>query len=162
MVPDRVTLSAVSGELEAARTWADRQGVQLDCDLPNKLVRAVFTRQDSGDQFYLQGLFDGYKSIPPTWQWCDSDWANPGNRSLSPEPARTCHGSSMFLNHGTAAVICTPFNRLAYRAKGGPHSDWGELTHWMTAGQGYVHAVTIADMLHSIQRDFAYTKGRMA
>ena len=161
MVPDGVTVAAMAGELEAARAWAERQGVQLDCDLPSKLVRAVLIQQDSGHHFFLQGQFDGYKAIPPVWQWCDSSWSEPGKHRWSPEPAETPYGSSMFISTGGTAVICAPFNRLAYRVQGGPHGDWGELIHWMTAGQGYVRSVTIADMLHSIQRDFGYTKGRM-
>ena len=162
MLPDRVTAAALASEIEAAREWARREQVQLDCSLPEKLLRAVFVRDDSSEHFYLQGRFDGYKALPPIWEWCDVNWSNAGNRRLSPKAAQTSHGSSMFLDHGGTAIICTPFNRLAYVSNDGPHSDWGELTHWMTARRGVVYAVTIGDMLHTIARDFRYTSGRMA
>ena len=162
MVPERVTAAVFAEETGAARVWADQERMQFDLVVPEKLVRAIFMQEDSGERFYLQGQFDGYKALPPEWGWCDSQWSGLGNRRLSPKGARTRHGSSMFLDHDGRAVICAPFNRLAFRAHRGPHKDWGELTHWMSAGKGYVHAVTIADMLEVIARDFRYTTGRMA
>ena len=57
--------------------------------------------------------------------------------------------------------MCAPFNRLAYGAHEGPHSDWGSLAQWMTAGEGYVHAVKLGDMLSAILRDFRLSSGRM-
>ena len=77
-------------------------------------------------------------------------------------PQRSPNGSSMFIRHNGLCVICAHFNRLAYGVKGGPHSDWGDPAQWTTAGKGYIHAVTIGDMLQSILRDFNYTEGRMA
>ena len=162
MLPDRVTAAALASEIEAACEWAGREQVQLDCSLPEKLLRAVFIRDDSSEHFYLQGRFDGYKALPPIWEWCDANWSNAGDRRLSPNAAQTSHGCSMYIDHRGTAIICAPFNRLAYAAHGGPHTNWGELTHWMTVGGGVVYAVTIGDMLHTIARDFRYTSGRMA
>ena len=162
MLPDRVTAAALASELEVACAWAEREQVQLDCSLPEKLLRAVLVRDDSPERFYLQGRFDGYKALPPIWEWCDANWANAGDRRLSPNAVPTSHGSSMFLDHRGTAVICAPFNRLAYAANDGPHRDWGELTHWMTVRRGVVYAVEVGDMLHTIARDFRYTSGRMA
>ena len=161
MLPERVTLAAFASEIEGARAWATREHVKLDTVLPEKLVRAVFEREGSGEKFFLQGRFDGYKELPPAWEWCDPDWSNLGNRRLSPEAGQTPYGSSMFLDMSGKAIICAPFNRLAFSAYGGPHKGWGELSHWMDAGDGYVYAVTIGDMLHSIERDFLCTSGRM-
>ena len=161
MVPESVTAAVFSEEMTAAREWARREQIVLDAVISKTLVRATFIQESSGEHFYLQGRFDGYKALPPEWAWCDSEWSGQGNRSLSPDPAETPYGSSMFLNHDGRAVICAPFNRLAFSAHDGPHSDWGELTHWMSAGNGHVHAVTIADMLDVIGRDFRHTKGRM-
>ena len=162
MLPDRVTEAVLAQEFKAALQWAERQQIKVTCDLPQRRVRAVYSRQGSGEKFYLQGLGDGYREIPPAWQWCRSDWSEPGDRCHSPEPKATPHGSSMFLDDGTTAIICAPFNRLAHQVQGGPHGDWGDLVHWTTAGQGHVYAVEIADMLHVIARDFRYTTGRMA
>ena len=162
MLPERVTAAAFTSELEAACEWARREQVQLDCSLPEKLLCATFVRGDSSEHFYVRGRFDGYKALPPIWEWCDANWSNAGERRLSPDAAGTAHGSSMFLDHRGTAIICAPFNRLAYAVHNGPHSNWGELTHWMTVRRGVVYAVTIADMLHTIARDFRYTTGRMA
>ena len=162
MVPEHVTAAVFANEIAAACEWAKRERMQLDAVIPKTLLRATLVQEASGEHFYLQGRFDGYKALPPEWVWCDSEWSGHGNRRLSPEAARTPYGNSMFLDHSGRAVICAPFNRLAFRPHGGPHKNWGELTHWMSAGNGYVHAVTIADMLDVIVRDFRHTKGRMA
>ena len=67
----------------------------------------------------------------------------------------------MFIQHNSRGIICAPFNRLAYATHDGPHSNWGDAAQWMTAGPGYVYAVTIGDMLQLILRDFSLSKGRM-
>lgn len=161
MLPARVTTAAFASEIEGAHEWARRAQVKLEVLKPQHLIRAVFVRESSGEEFFLQGSFDGYKEMAPVWEWCDSSWSESGTRSLSPEAAPTPYGGSMFLDQGARAIICAPFNRLAFKAYGGPHGDWGELSHWMTAGDEYVYAVTIGDMLHSIERDFRHTTGRM-
>lgn len=160
MLPDRVTTVALEGEFKAACEWAKRERVQLDCDIPHRLLRAVFERADPADRFFLRGRFDSYKALPPIWEWCDASWSDAGNRTCSPDPASTDYGSSLFLDNGTSAIICAPFNRLAYSAHGGPHGDWG-LADWMNV-RGVVYAVTVADMLQTIARDFHYTTRRMA
>ena len=162
MVPEHVTAAVFASEIAAACEWAKRERIQLDPVIPKTLVRATLVQEASGDHFYLQGRFDGYKALPPEWVWCNSEWSAQDNPRLSPEAARTPYGNSMFLNYSGRAVICAPFNRLAFRAHGGPHKNWGELTHWMSAGNGYVHAVSIADMLDVVVRDFRHTKRRMA
>ena len=162
MVSDRVTAAAIAAELGAAREWARQQNVTLEEIRSEKLVRAVFAHEDSGEQFFLQGQFDGYKELPPLWQWCDSDWSDPGNKRLSPNAEQTPFGSSLFLDDGGKAIICAPFNRLAHKAYGGPHKNWGELSDWMNPQQGSVYAVTIADMLDVIARDLRHSTGRMA
>ena len=162
MLPDRVTAAAIAAELGAAHKWAQHENVNFQTVLPQRLIRTIFTHHDSGDRFFLQGRFDDYKELPPMWEWCDPDWSQPGNRQHSPNAIQTPFGSSIFLHHEDKAIICAPFNRLAFSACKGPHSDWGELSHWMSADQGCVYAVTIADMLDVIARDFRYSTGRMA
>ena len=161
MLSPRVTAAAFASELEGASEWAKREHVKLEILVPQNLVRAVFVQESSGEEFFLQGRFDGYKELPPVWEWCNSDWSDPGNKRLSPEAAQTPYGSSMFLAKDNKAIICAPFNRLAFKVHGGPHRDWGELSHWMTAADRYVYAATIGDMLHLIKRDFRHTAGRM-
>jgi hypothetical protein len=63
--------------------------------------------------------------------------------------------------HNQTAVICAPFNRLAYTDHAGPHGDWGGPQNWLNAGASQVHAETIGDMLQAIYRDFSVTRERM-
>ena len=102
--------------------WAGREQVQLDCSLPEKLLHAVFVRDDSSEKFYLQGRFDGYKALPPIWEWCDANCSNAGDRRLSrdsdaahelivmPFEFRALARRTAFYRRS----VCAPFNRLAY------------------------------------------------
>ena len=163
MLPSAVTDAAIAGELPGAQAWAARQGVALDTSLIGQRVLRVVLVQDNGAAtFYLQGIFDDYRELPPAWDWWDATWSTNEGRHLSPQPSTTPFGSSMFLRQSSRGIICAPFNRLAYGTSGGPHGDWGNPAQWLTAGIGYVYAATIGDMLQAVLRDFRLTAGRMA
>lgn len=163
MLPAAVTDAAVTAELPGAQAWAARHHVTLDTWLVReRILRLVFPQGDGEQAFYLQGTFDDYRELPPTWDWWDETWSTNEGVYLSPNSPSTPFGSSMFFRHANKGIICAPFNRLAYQASGGPHSDWSNPAQWMTAGLGYGHAVTIGDMLQSILRDFRLTTGHMA
>jgi hypothetical protein len=159
-LPVSVTLALVeSDELPAAFAWAQAAGVDLSWDRETLQLRAVFRQRATNDKFYLQGTIDGYKALPPVWNFFDSTWQRTG-RKFFPAAATLPGGmSSIFL---TNPVICAPFNRLAFQQHGGPHADWGGPEQWLRAGAGYVHADTLADMLAVIARDINYSNGRMA
>ena len=161
MLPPAVTAAAIRDELPGAMAWAERHKIAMDTRLvANRKIRAVFV-QDSDEKFYLQGTFGDYRAFPPSWEWYDDAWTSNADLYLSPHPGASCIGSSIFIQHNGRGLICAHFNRLAYGIHNGPHSDWGNPAQWMTAGQGYVHAVTIGDMLNSILRDFRFSNGRM-
>ena len=163
MLPPAVTDAAIDGELPGAVAWAKRHDIAMDTrSLANRILRAVFVHPVEGEKFYLQGVFDDYKALPPIWEWRDEAWSSPGALRLSPNPGESPFGSPMFIRHGAGAIICAPFNRLAFGVHGGPHSDWENPAQWTTAGRGHVYAVTIGDMLNLIWRDFLHSKGRMA
>ena len=162
MLPPAVTAAAIRDELPGAVAWADRHDVAIDTSLvEDRRVRTVFVQSESEQEFYLQGTFGEYRAYPPIWEWYDQSWSSTKELHLSPRPGASPFGSSMFLQHRGRGLICAPFNRMAYGAHNGPHSDWGNPAQWMTAAPGYVHAVTIGDMLNSIFRDFRFSKGRM-
>ena len=162
MLPPTVTDAAITSEIEGAMAWAVRHGIDLTARMPKeRVLRVVLVQNRSQEKFFLQGQFDQYKALPPVWDWRDANWSDSSRLYLSPKPENTPFGSSMFLVQNNKAIICAPFNRLAFNSHGGPHSDWGEPTQWMTAGNGYVYAVTIGDMLQAILRDFRCTKERM-
>jgi hypothetical protein len=146
-------------ELAPAREWASRVGVELTWDSDRLEIRAVLTQRTTGERFYLRGQLEGYRAVPPAWTFCDAEWGSPGEKRNFPASASLPSGigSSIFHNH---PVICAPFNRLAYKDHGGPHSNWGGPEQWLNVA-GTVNATTLADMLAVVARDLAYSKGRM-
>jgi hypothetical protein len=161
MIPAADTIIIVEDELEGARHWAERRSVPLVW-LPDRLeLRATLVQPETKEPFYLRGIFDNYKAIAPAWTFSDATWALNGGAVSFPKVITPPHGSPMFITGGSGAVICVPFNRLAYVQHGGPHGDWGGSTNWLNAGGAYVRAETVADMLQAIRRDFLHTCGRM-
>ena len=165
MIPLAATDAAIADELPGAMAWATRRQIVMDTrSIPVRTLRLVLVQPDTNEKFYLQGTFEDYRAHPPLWQWFDASWSSTDALHLSPQDAGNrpaALGGSMFINHNGKGLICAPFNRLAYGAHEGPHSDWGSLAQWMTAGEGYVHAVKLGDMLSSILRDFRLSSGRM-
>ena len=162
MLPTTVTAAAMADELPGAMAWAKRHQIAMDTRLiADHILRAVLVQPTSSETFYLQGTFGDYKAYPPIWEWYNENWSSTEELHLSPHSGAGPFGSSMFIQHGGRGLICAPFNRLAYADHNGPHPDWGNPAQWTTAGQGYVHAVTIGDMLSSIFRDLRFSDGRM-
>ena len=162
MLPTAVTDAAIAHELPGVIAWAERHGIALDTRLlDSRIIRVVLVQEATGETFYLHGGLAGYRAVPPAWEWQDATWSTGDGLHLSPRPESTPFGSSMFLSHNGRGLICAHFNRLAYGRYGGLHPEWGSEAQWMTAGQSFVRATTIGDMLQSILRDFRFTKGRM-
>lgn len=161
MIPIEDTIIIVEDELRGARPWAGRCNVPLAWLLHRLELRVTFTQPETKELFFLRGRFDDYKAIAPALTFSDATWEATGRTLDFPKVITPPHGSPMFIAGGNGAVICVPFNRLAYAQHGGPHSDWGGPTNWLNAGGAYVRAETIADMLQAIRRDFLHTRGRM-
>jgi len=159
-VPTSVTLALVEGEeLPAAFRWAEAAGVSLSWIRETLQLRAILRQRATNQKFYLQGTLDGYKALPPAWNFFDSEWKQSGKPYFPAAASLPTGLSSIFL---TNPIVCAPFNRLSYQQHGGPHSDWGGAEQWLRAGAGHVHAETLADMLAVIARDMSYSNGRMA
>ena len=161
MLPDRVTAAALTDELEAAHEWARRERLQLKAVLPQGWFAPYSLVKVPTNSSSCKDSSKGTRSYLPYGNGAIPIGRMEETGNLAPEAAPTPYGSSIFLDNGRHAIICTPFNRLAFSACDGPHGDWGELSHWMSAGRGYVYAVTIADMLDVVARDFRYTTNRM-
>ena len=162
MLPAAVTDAAIGDELPGAMAWAKRHNVAMDTQfIADRIIRAVFVQPENGEKFYLRGAFEDYRAYPPIWEWYDESWTTTNDLHLSPQPGNSPIGSSIFIQHNGRGLICAPFNRLAYGEHNGPHTDWGNPAQWITAGQDYIHAITIGDMLNSILRDFRFSDGRM-
>jgi hypothetical protein len=165
MVPAEQVRIHLHQELPAAQAWAARRGFLLEWDSDLLEVRVTLSQAETNEAFFLRGRFDGYRALPPSWSFTDATWATTGVMSHFPRQRTNRFGSAMFISGGmattgAAAVICAPFNRLAYGTERGPHTDWS-LADWTRAGQGYVKALHLGDMLQAIARDFADTRGRM-
>ncbi|MEX2374807.1 MAG: hypothetical protein WD942_04365 [Dehalococcoidia bacterium] len=159
MIPRNLTVALIEDEeLEPAREWARRAGVELTWDPRSLEIRAVFTQRTTAELFFLLGRLEGYKAIPPAWDFCDHAWGSPGSKCNYPARASLRGIGSIF---HTNPVICAPFNRLAYQTHGGPHGDWGGPEQWLKAAPGSARADTLADMLALIARDMSNSNGRM-
>jgi len=154
----------VEAELPGAQAWAGRHQLPF-LWVPELLqVRVKLTQPETTEPFYLRGSFDDYRAIAPEWGFTDEWWTNIGDHRYHPPQVQTPHGPSIFIDYENRAVICVPFNRLAYKEKGGPHQDWGGPANWLSVkpvNPPRIHAVTVGDMLQAIYRDFVYSRGRM-
>lgn len=158
-VPTEITKLEIEEEIRAAEAWAKRHEIPFEWIEERLELQVVFTQPVSNDLYYLQGLFDDYREIPPRWIFTDSSWSDQVKKQNFPKGESTPFGSSIFHSNG---VICAPFNRLAYNDYNGPHSDWGSPAQWPNAARDKVVADTMGDMLSAIHRDFKFTKTRLS
>jgi hypothetical protein len=162
LIPAEHARIIVEQELEGARGWSERHGVPLEWFSDELLLRATLVQPETNSAFVLRATFGEYRALPPEWTFSDEDGKTAGRFADFPKGVQTRFGASIFISHNQTAVICVPFNRLAYTDRGGPHGDWGGPANWLNAGPNQIHADTIGDMLQAIYRDFLCTRGRMA
>lgn len=168
MLPAEETRIVIEPEIRAAQAWAERHGISFTW-LPESLeARVNLAQPKTGATFHLRGRFPDYRAFAPEWLFTDSTWSMSDRLVDAPEPVQTPYGASIFLSYKGRAIICAPFNRLAYACEGGPHGDWKGPSEWMDAGrnkagqeQKIVRGDTVGDMLQAIYRDFSFTEGRM-
>lgn len=158
MPPRKEIVTVVEYELEAARRWADRKGLELDWEPDDLRLRTVMTQEETEEPFYLQGRFDDYKERAPKWEFFDADWSTGGGKEHYPSRSPCPFGSSIFHTNG---FICVPFNRLAYDKHGGAHGDWGGPGNWLNVEDVNCHATTVGNMLKQIYRHLRETRGKM-
>lgn len=161
MIPAEHTRIFVEQELEGARSWAERHDVRLEWFPDRLMLRATLAQPETNSAFLLRGAFGEYRALPPEWTFTNESGETAGRPADFPKGVQTQFGASIFIMHNQTAVICVPFNRLAYTDRGGPHGDWGGPSNWQNAGPSQIHADTIGDMLQAIHRDFLHTRERM-
>jgi hypothetical protein len=162
LIPVEHTRTIVEEELKGASSWAARHGVEIDW-LPQDLkLRVTLLQPETKAHFFLRGTFRDYRAFPPGWTFSAENSETAGRPVDFPKGVATRFGASIFIMHNQTAVICVPFNRLAYADQGGPHGDWGGPANWLNAGTSQIHAATIGDMLQAIHRDFSLTREWMA
>jgi hypothetical protein len=163
LLPAAAVRSQVEEELPAARGWAERRKYELEYDEEEVRLRAALVGPDE-EPYLLEGVFDDYPTLPPTWRFVDPRSGEPIGRAAYPRPASPHpRGSALVIESGMeGVVICAHFNRLAFAEQGGPHGDWGPLANWRNPGSSaYTFAETIGDMLSRIALEVSDSSGRM-
>jgi hypothetical protein len=168
VIPANETRIVIEPEIRGAQAWAERRGVACTWNPDALEMRTVLLQSGDSTKFYLRARFDNYRAFAPEWTFSDSTWSRAGELEDFPKPITNPAPptASIFLKFGQGAVICAPFNRLAYKSALGPHQDWGGPEQWMdaskkTSGNQQVCADTVGDMLQVVYRDFLLTQGRM-
>ena len=157
MLPSGVTIAAVESELPGLQAYARRHSWAVNWEPPCQTLKLTKHDEHGNPILILVAELDGYRALPPKW-W----FADPAKDELTPgrfPRGKQIHGKSSIFH--SRKVICAPFNRLAYSESGGPHSNWGELVNWQSAGSASdVHARSLGDMLAVITGHLCHsTKG---
>jgi len=177
MLPTPVVDAYVEEELPGARSWADREGLELTVLPGRPILRVELTgppapapdglegaaREAPLERYLLEAGLDDYRALPPEWRFLHPDTEEEiGAAGFPAQPQSPLGGASIFLPHSDpyGAVICAHFSRRAYG--NGPHPDWGPPTNWENTRPGQVVARTLGDMLVRIALEVSASAGRMA
>lgn len=152
-LPSAVARASAEEELGAARAWSSRHNWTLLWAPESLLLRAATYHLPAGRLVEVTGRMDGYRAVPPTWQF-----VRPGSDEVGKEWFPAAGPSSVF--HGDV-VICAPWNLRAYAEHGGPHADWSGPAAWLKVS-GTTTAQTIGDMLATIDAHLRQSPGMMA
>jgi hypothetical protein len=152
-----LTRVVLADERAAITAWASRHAWVIALDLDG-LICTAKTTHPNGQTVIFRADLSGYPVQPPAW-WCGE---SRDDRSTFPGPPTAPPAglpSSIFHPN---AVICAPWNRLAYSIHGGPHNDWRELRDWKQAAPGSTRAHTVTDMLDALRLHLQYSPGMLA
>lgn len=109
-------------QMAFVRQIAAVRGWQLDELEGCKFIIGMTARD--GTRFWQFVDCEGYQTIPPAFNWYNTESKAKNQCSDTPK------GGGYFHNSGR---ICAPWNRLAYQEYDaqGPHNDW-QISNWMT------------------------------
>jgi hypothetical protein len=106
------------------------------------------------EPYLLEGVFDDYRALPPTWRFLDPRDGRDIGPAAYPQPL----GPSVLHGQG---LICAHFSRMAYSEHGGPHANWNGPAAWQQPIEGTV-AMHAAAMLARLIWEVRYNSaGRM-
>ncbi len=158
-VPVRVVRAYLAEEIPAAIAHAARSGLALEYDEESLAATMCIAGPSDGtqEQYLLHVSFDGYRVLPPLWEFLDPRTSKPIGPGGWPK------GTGSTVLHGNG-LVCAHWSRRAYRTAefDGPHEDWGPPSNWRNPSPGQTTAFTIADMLDRLVREVERSSGRMA
>lgn len=155
MATATITRAVLAAETPAATAWANRHGWNIHTDATGPTLDASTAHPVTGTLIVFHADLSGYPTIPPAWTCQDAQGS--AKPSVFPLPgSRPGLPGSIF---HPQLVICAPWNRLAYAAHGGPHTDWVDLRGWKTVPGNPTQAHTLADMLATLALHLAASPG---
>ena len=140
------------------------QSLTVDLTYDEEALRAALSltgppaAPGQAEEPYLVTIeFDHYRALPPAWRFVDPRTGAEIGKPAYPQPTENS------VLHGNG-VVCAHWNRLAYGANGGPHSDWGNgnPAAWQTTRPNETVALHLPDMLDRLVREVRSSRGRMA
>ncbi len=152
---------AADDEMPAAIKWAKIHGLEHSWDQETLTFTLRLTGPngaESTEHYLLVGTFEDYRVLPPTWRFVDPRNGTDIGQPAYPQPGPFPNGSVLHTN----GVICAPWSRLAYKDRGGPHSDWTDATAWQTTARDRTVADRIPDMLARVLAEVKLSPGRLA
>ena len=106
------------------------------------------------EPYLLEGVFDGYRTLPPIWRFLDPRDGREIGPAAYPQPL----GPSVLHGQG---LVCAHFSRRAYAEHGGPHGNWNGTAAWQRPVEGTV-AMNVSAMLARLIWEVRYNSaGRM-
>jgi hypothetical protein len=154
-LPPTLARAEVERDLVAAAAWARRHGWALRGDPDALELRASTYHPASKRLLEIRATLDEYPALPPAWRFVlpGTDESPPAAWPLAGQLA----GVSGSIFHPNPC-ICAPWNRLAYTAHGGPHSEW-VMASWRAIGGGSTKADHLADMLDQLHMHLSASPG---
>jgi hypothetical protein len=158
-VPTDTSRATVRSEEPALRAVAERHDWAISLDVEGLRLTATTNHPvaDVGG-LRLDADLNDYRALPPAWRFVDPETGEVTKRAF-PKAGTGPQGSGSIFHSNP--VICAPFNRLAYKDNGGPHSDWSGPANWLNV-TGHVVAHTLGEMLSVIDLHLRVSPGRMA
>jgi hypothetical protein len=158
MVPEETTRTLLDGEAAAIEAWAARHGWSVEIDAVRLALAATVRHPADGSLLLIVADLHGYRAVPPAWRFVDPRTGQSGQSAFP--AAGSLPGGKGSIFHSNA-VLCAPWNRLAYQSEGGPHGDWAELANWLNVPGDVTRAGNIAEMLSAINVHLGHSPGRL-
>lgn len=159
MLDQIVTQAELTVEYPLLQARAKRARWEVALNVESLLLDVRITHEKTGQLYILRGNLNGYKAIPPAWEFVDPDTGDEGSAAAYPEPPNPTPGggATIFLktNPPRERLICLPCNRYAYGDYHGPHREW-TLTNWMQVGP---YHLTLCEMVNRINVELQASTG---